>query len=126
VIVAIVVSLATIASLLSFGALIAFMALNAAVVWHFFIRGTSERNALNFVKFVISPGIGFGVCVWIWANMGTAGHTVGLSWLAAGVLYVLYRTRLFTKPVPALALDDLLAPETPTTPASDGAAGSEG
>jgi amino acid transporter len=115
------VSLGLLASLLSFGALIGFMALNLSVVWHFFIKGTSARNALNFVKYVISPLIGFGVCVWIWANMGTAAYTVGGCWLGAGIVYLLYRTRVFTKPSPVLALDDVLAPEEPGAPALGGA-----
>ena len=109
VIVAIAVGLATLATWLSFGALIGFMALNATVVWHFYIKG--KKSAASFVKYVVSPLIGLGVCAYIFANMGTSAYKVGFSWLAVGFVYLLYKTAVFTKPAPALRLDEVLGPE---------------
>jgi amino acid transporter len=124
VVVALAVGLTLLANLLSFGALIGFMALNASVVWQFFIRA-KERSLLTFVKYAVSPLIGLGVCVWIWANMGTAAYKVGGAWLGVGVLYLLYKTQLFRKPAPVLDIDDVLAADSAPVPAMSVAAPAE-
>jgi amino acid transporter len=107
--VAIGVGLATLANWLSFGALCGFMALNATVVWHFYIKGT--KTLATFVKYLISPLIGFAVCAYIFANMNVSAYKVGGTWLAVGFVYLLYKTRMFTKPAPVLELDEVLEPE---------------
>lgn len=104
VIVAIAVGLATLANWLSFGALVGFMALNATVVWHVYIKG--PKTGASLLKCLVSPAIGFGVCAYIFANMGTSAYKVGFSWLAVGLVYLLYKTAFFTKPAPVLQLDE--------------------
>jgi amino acid transporter len=107
--VAIAIGLATLATWLSFGALCGFMALNATVVWHFYIKG--KKTGASFVKYLVSPLIGFAVCAYIFANMGTGAYKVGFSWLAIGFVYLLYKTKVFSKPAPVLQLDEVLGPE---------------
>jgi amino acid transporter len=107
--VAIAIGLATLATWLSFGALCGFMALNATVVWHFYIKG--KKTGASFVKYLVSPLIGFAVCAYIFANMGTGAYKVGFSWLAIGFVYLLYKTKVFSKPAPVLQLDEVLEPE---------------
>ncbi len=109
VVVAITVGLATLANWLSFGALCGFMALNATVVWHFYMKG--QKTPLSFVKYLVSPLIGLLVCAYIFANMGTSAYKVGFSWLGVGFVYLLYKTKLFSKPAPVLQLDEVLEPE---------------
>lgn len=109
VVVAIAIGLATLATWLSFGALCGFMALNATVVWHFYIRG--KKTPASFVKYLVSPLIGFAVCAYIFANMGTGAYKVGFSWLAIGFVYLLYKTKVFSRPAPVLQLDEAPEPE---------------
>lgn len=113
VIVALAIGLATLATWLSFGALCGFMALNATVIWHFFIKG--QKTPASFVKYLVSPLIGFAVCAYIFANMGTGAYKVGFSWLAIGFVYLLYKTKVFSQPAPVLQLDE--APEPGTSEA---------
>ena len=110
VVVAITVGLATLANWLSFGALCGFMSLNATVVWHFYIKNKNKTLA-SFVKYLISPLVGFAVCAYIFANMNAGAYKVGGTWLAVGFVYLLYKTNLFSKPAPVLQLDEVLEPE---------------
>lgn len=76
------------AELLNFGALIAFMGVNAACFARFFLR--AERKTLgNFLP----PVLGFGVCCYLWLSLGTTAKLVGFAWLAAGVIYGLWRMK---------------------------------
>ena len=110
VVVAITVGLATLANWLSFGALCGFMSLNATVVWHFYIKN-KDKTLASFVKYLISPLVGFAVCAYIFANMNVGAYKVGGTWLAVGFVYLLYKTNLFSKPAPVLQLDEVLEPE---------------
>jgi len=109
VIVGLAVGLNFLANLLSFGALVGFMALNLTVFWHFFIKG--DKSGWHFVPYLLSPLIGFGVCLYIFTSMNVAAYEVGGSWLLLGFLYLLLRTRFFTRPAPVLKLDEVLDAE---------------
>jgi amino acid transporter len=113
--VAIAVGLAQLANVLAFGALTGFMALNLTVIWHFYIRAP-RRSGLTFLYYVVSPGLGFGLCVWIFTSMNTAAYEVGCTWLAVGFLYLLAKTNAFRKAAPTLALGEVLEPETSAGP----------
>jgi amino acid transporter len=113
VVVAIAIGLSTLANWLSFGALCGFMALNATVVWHFYIKG--EKTPASFVKYLISPLLGLAVCGYIFANMNVGAYKVGGTWLAVGFVYLLWKTKLFSKPAPVLPLDEVIEPEATET-----------
>lgn len=99
-------SLMFISTLVSFGALVGFILLNAAVVWKFFIQDKESPKDEKFVlKYLICPLIGLAVTVWIFINLGTAAHTIGLVWMAAGLFYLLAVTRGFRTPVPQMEMN---------------------
>jgi amino acid transporter len=82
------------AELVNFGACAGFMAVNCSVVGHYFIR-RRERRPAELWKYLISPVVGFLVCLWIWLSVSSLAMTVGALWSLAGVLYlaVLIRRR---------------------------------
>jgi amino acid transporter len=88
------------AELLNFGALIAFMGVNVSAFVRYFLRG--ERKGLwQFLP----PVLGFAVCLYLWLSLGWKAKTVGLLWLAAGVLYGAYRTSGFRRPLTFARID---------------------
>lgn len=81
--------LALIATLVNFGALSAFLVLNVAVVWYFIVKQKSRRWFVHLVF----PVIGFFVLAAVMFNAREAAQTVGLIWLAIGIVVaiVLYK-----------------------------------
>ena len=77
---------------LNFGALIAFMAVNIAALWHF---GFSPEFAgkRNLLLDLIAPALGFLFCLVIIFNLQGSTLVVGAIWLAAGALYLLFKTK---------------------------------
>lgn len=84
-IIVLTVSIATIASFVNFGAVTAFGVLNLAVIIHFFIR-KKERGVRGFFFHLLFPLIGFLVCAFVWTGFDKFTLTVGLSWIAVGIV----------------------------------------
>ncbi|MFT8709427.1 MAG: APC family permease [Sporolactobacillus sp.] len=99
VIIALALGLNIVSILISFGALLGFMALNLTVIWHFYIK-ESRRGGVNLIKYVIFPLIGFAVCAWIFSGLGLLAHIVGFSWMGAGLIYLLIKTKGFKQEAP--------------------------
>lgn len=80
------------AELVNFGACAGFMAVNLSVIGCYFFR-RNARHLSGLWKYLISPLIGFSVCLWIWLSVSPLAIRVGLLWSLAGVLYlfVLFR-----------------------------------
>lgn len=76
------------AELLNFGALAAFMGVNIACFVHYYLR--AQRKT---VRDFLPPLLGFAVCFYLWASLGHKAQVAGIIWLAAGLLYGLWRTR---------------------------------
>lgn len=115
--VALGISLTLAAAMISFGALVAFSFVNLSVIKHFVVdRGL--RGPANLVKYGIVPGVGVLLTVWLWTSLSGTTFKVGLAWVAAGFVYLLVLTRMFTRRPPELRLSEQeLAEEEP-----DGAA----
>lgn len=94
----------TVSNLVSFGALFGFLLLNLSVVWRFYIKG-QHRDLLSTIKYLFSPLIGFSVSLWIFLNLDINAKIVGLIWLILGFAILLYKTKLFTKPVPHISFN---------------------
>jgi amino acid transporter len=77
------------AELLNFGALAAFMGVNIACFAHYYLRA-ARKTVWNF----LAPLLGFAVCLYLWLSLGRNAKIVGAIWLAAGLLYGAWRTRL--------------------------------
>jgi amino acid transporter len=76
----------TLSTLVNFGALSAFLLLHLSVLRHYGMR--QSREPLNPWRHVVAPLIGAGIIVYVMIKADVAAKTVGLIWLAAGVVLV--------------------------------------
>ncbi|GAB3569737.1 APC family permease [Spelaeicoccus albus] len=74
--------LALISTMVNFGALTAFSILNVAVMWHFYIKKKTGRWFIHLV----CPIIGLCVLGAVLYNARETAQTVGLIWLAIGIV----------------------------------------
>jgi putrescine importer len=82
------------AELLNFGAFIAFMGVNAASFVRYYIR-SDEKKTTNFLV----PVLGFFICGFIWWHLSEPAKIAGSIWLAAGVVYGVWKTSWFRTPM---------------------------
>jgi len=80
------------AELVNFGACAGFMAVNLSVIGCYFLN-RKQRGAVNTWKYLLSPSIGFLVCLWIWFSVSPLAMKLGAGWSVAGVLYLVYMIR---------------------------------
>jgi putrescine importer len=94
------------ASLINFGAFVAFAFVNLAVIFTYvrFLRG---REGAGRFGYVVLPAVGVAANVWLWFSLETSAKLLGLAWVALGLGFLLWRTRLFRAPAPALAGPEL-------------------
>ncbi len=83
------------AQLLNFGALIGFMGVNLSALIHYFFR-ERQRTLSHLV-----PGLGgFLVCGYLWMSLSRSAQMAGWSWVVVGLLYCVWLTKGFSKPMP--------------------------
>lgn len=87
---AIISNLQAISDLVAFGGLFGFSCVNLSVISHYFIK----QRKRNIIKHLIVPIIGLAVCIYILFGLSPIGKTVGVIWLAIGVIYVVVRSML--------------------------------
>ena len=102
---ALFISLDTVVAMISFGALAAFSFVNLSVIKTYVIDD-NRRSPADLVKFGLVPGLGFAFTVYLWTTLGDLTFKIGLAWLAAGLLWLVYLTRGFRKAPPALYTGD--------------------
>jgi len=76
------------AELVNFGACAGFMVVNLSVIGHYFVR---RRE--GWWGSLVSPGIGFCVCLWIWLSVSPLAMKVGALWTLAGFAYLVILMR---------------------------------
>lgn len=96
---AIVLDVATSTSFINFGAFTAFTLVNLAVIGYF-MRNRDDR--LNPWRYLLLPGVGAVVSVYLLTQLDSRAVILGLSWLAIGVTYLLVLTRGFTREPPEM------------------------
>ena len=99
------IDLATLASMISFGALVAFSVVNLCVIKHHVIDGR-RRSGRDLLVFAALPLIGCLLTAWLWTSLQRQSLVVGLSWLAAGLVYLLFITRGLRRPPPPMYIAD--------------------
>ena len=83
------------AEIVTFGALLAFTAVNLVALLHFwFSPGAAGRR--RFFNDAFVPGFGSVFCFALLLGLQPWTKYAGLTWLAIGVIYAAYRTRMFT------------------------------
>ena len=102
---ALFISLSTVAAMISFGALAAFSFVNLSVIKTYVVDG-HRRSATDLLKYAGIPFLGFAFTIYLWTQLSDLTFKVGLGWLAAGLLYLLYLTRGFRRPPPEMYSGD--------------------
>lgn len=77
-------------NMLNFGALIAFMGVNFAAFLRYYVRA-QEKKWTNLVP----PVVGFFICLALWLNLSRPAKFYGSIWMAAGILFGIWKTRGF-------------------------------
>jgi putrescine importer len=82
------------AEIVTFGALLAFTAVNLVALLHFWFAASSHSRSFFVDAFL--PAFGAVFCFVLLLGLQTWTKYAGLAWLAVGVIYAGYRTRMFT------------------------------
>lgn len=91
---AIVLPLDFVITIISFGALAAFTMVNLSVIKKYFFddRLRSGRDVLSYL---IVPGIGFLLTVWLWTSLPGNALIIGALWMLIGLVYLAILTKGF-------------------------------
>lgn len=73
-------------TLVNFGALSAYILMNFTVFWYFFIK-LKRRGVHGIINYLIVPFIGLTVLLYIWIGFDRITLTIGLIWLACGIIW---------------------------------------
>jgi putrescine importer len=84
------------AEVINFGAFVGFMAVNLAVIRHYFLR-LKQRSGTEFLLNLLFPSLGFGICFCIWLNLSRFSLKLGAAWMGLGFVYLLILTRGFRR-----------------------------
>jgi putrescine importer len=82
------------AEMLNFGALIAFMGVNVAAFLRYYVRSNEKK-----LTFLVPPVLGFLICLGLWLNLSKPAIIVGSIWMAAGILFGVWKTKGFREPM---------------------------
>ena len=83
------------AEIVTFGALLAFTAVNLVAMLHFWYSPTAAAGR-NFFTDAFIPAFGAVFCFVLLLGLQPWTKYAGLIWLAVGLIYASYRTRMFT------------------------------
>lgn len=103
--IALFITLDTVANMISFGALFAFSAVNLAVIKHYLID-RKLRGVHNYLLYAVLPGLGFLSTLWLWTSLSGMSFTIGLCWMGLGLVCLLCVTRGFRVGMPELQMAD--------------------
>jgi amino acid transporter len=102
---ALFISLDTVIAMISFGALAAFSFVNLSVLKTYVIDD-GRRSPADLLKYAVLPLLGFAFTIYLWTTLGDLTFKIGLGWLAAGLIWLVYLTRGFRKAPPAMYTGD--------------------
>lgn len=96
---AIAFTLEQITGFINYGALIAFTFVNLSVFAWFALRKGRRHSAGDIFAFIVLPAIGTLMTGVLWVNLSPHALLGGLIWSALGLVYLVFLTRGFRKPV---------------------------
>jgi amino acid transporter len=99
--IAMFLDVSTSTSFINFGAFTAFTLVNVSVIFHYF-RETKRGVRLNRVSYLGVPAIGAIICAYLLSQLDPNALTLGLSWLAVGVIVLAAITRGFRSAPPEM------------------------
>ena len=88
------------AEVVNFGACLGFMAVNVAVLNHYFVR-RRERSLSRLWGNLICPVAGFIICFYIWLSISPLAMKLGWVWTVVGVVYLAVQTGGFRRKLDA-------------------------
>ena len=94
--------LVTATALINFGALVAFTFVNLSVISQFYIRERRNMTLGDQINYLLLPIIGAATVTVLWFNLDAKSMELGLSWGALGLIYMLWLTRRFRRPMPRM------------------------
>ncbi|WP_426975452.1 APC family permease [Pseudarthrobacter sp. O4] len=94
-------------SIVSFGALIAFSIVNLSVMKRY-LWDEKRRSGKDVFLYGVLPGIGFLLTLWIWTSLAPNALTIGVIWLAAGLVYLLILTKGLRRKAPQVEFSETL------------------
>lgn len=92
------------AELISFGAITGFILVNISVPAYFLVR-QKERGGAAIFKYGVMPIIATIICIILWINIAPMGKTVGLIWLAIGIVVLAVKTKGFRQLPPEMEIE---------------------
>jgi len=90
-------------SFINFGAFLTFIMVNLSVVFHYWIK-LKKRGARAVLLFLCCPLAGLLADVWLMISLDEKAVILGLCWLSAGFLWLLYLTGGLRREPPELSL----------------------
>lgn len=106
--IAIFMDVATSTSFINFGAFTAFTLVNVSVVFHY-VREYRAGRRPNVVSWVLVPAVGAIICGFLLSQLDGHALTLGLIWLAVGVVVLAVITRGFRVAPPEMASTEEVA-----------------
>ncbi|MBI0576914.1 APC family permease [Neobacillus cucumis] len=92
---AIFFDLKTATEFINFGALIAFTFVNLSVIAHYAVKLKKFKTPKDFFLHIVIPMIGASFVAVLWYNLQLDSFLLGIGWVAIGIVYLLYLTKLF-------------------------------
>lgn len=92
------------AELISFGAVTGFILVNVSVPVYF-LKKRGERGGKAVLMYGVMPTIAAIICIILWINMSSSAKTIGLIWLAVGVIVLAIKTKGFRILPPEMELE---------------------
>lgn len=102
---ALIMDVSTSTSFINFGAFIAFAFVNLSVIGHYFVQ-KKQRSGLGIILFLIIPGIGTILNIWLFTNLDIHALTLGSIWVSIGFVILLIITKGFKKTPSEMAFDE--------------------
>jgi hypothetical protein len=65
-----------------------------------------RRSGAELLKYAVIPFLGFAFTIYLWTKLSELTFEIGLGWLAAGLLWLVYLTRGFRRPPPEMYTGD--------------------
>ena len=104
----------TLSNLVNYGALFAFALLNLSVIWLYYVRRQGvggdggallqPAGAAGHLRYLAVPLLGAAAIVYVWLSMDRLALIIGTAWLAAGIAYIVVKSRGFRSLPPHLEL----------------------
>ncbi|MFJ9173490.1 APC family permease [Streptomyces sp. NPDC102360] len=105
------ISLATATSFVNFGAFLAFTAVNACTI-AYYIRHRRTEPGVGALGYLLIPALAACVTIYLLTQLSGTALTIGVCWLCAGLGWLAWITRGFSRPTPEVIAGTEATPPT--------------